>query len=330
MVRIPTEPPVIAPLPDGVDRPQWSVMIPVYNCSQYIEKTLRSVLDQAPGPEKMQIEVVDDCSTDADVGALVQRVGEGRVGYTRKEQNMGSLRNFETCINRAKGHYLHLLHGDDFVKPGFYTEMEALLNQYPDAGAAFCDFIFVNEHSEELYTEKPLMTHAGPIENALLVLGSMQRIQTPAMVVKRSTYEQLGSFYAVKYGEDWEMWVRIASKFPMLHSPKHLACYRLHSSNITGQSLTTGQNIKDINTVMRLIQQHLPAAERGRIMKNARFHFSIYYAWMAHKLYAEHPDRKAALAQIEGALKMSKNRTTLLLAAKLYAKVLLRYKSIVA
>jgi len=31
------------------------------------------------------------------------------------------------------------------------------------------------------------------------------------MVVKREVYEKLGGFYGVEYGEDWEMWVRIAA-----------------------------------------------------------------------------------------------------------------------
>jgi glycosyltransferase involved in cell wall biosynthesis len=45
----------------------WSVMIPVYNCFNYIEITLNSVLQQAPSSELMQIEVIDDCSIDGDV-----------------------------------------------------------------------------------------------------------------------------------------------------------------------------------------------------------------------------------------------------------------------
>jgi glycosyltransferase involved in cell wall biosynthesis len=42
-------------------------MIPVYNCFNYIEITLNSVLQQAPSSELMQIEVIDDCSIDGDV-----------------------------------------------------------------------------------------------------------------------------------------------------------------------------------------------------------------------------------------------------------------------
>ena len=53
----------ILPVPEGTPRPVWSVMIPTYNCAKYLRETLVSVLAQDPGPEQMQIEVVDDYST---------------------------------------------------------------------------------------------------------------------------------------------------------------------------------------------------------------------------------------------------------------------------
>src|SRR5664279_5541505 len=109
--RIPSTPPEIKPVADNIHRPLWSVMIPTYNCSQYLIDNLQSILEQDPGPGLMQIEVVDDYSTDTDVEYLVQKIGKGRVNYYRQPVNVGSIRNFETCLNRAKGQYIHLLHG---------------------------------------------------------------------------------------------------------------------------------------------------------------------------------------------------------------------------
>ena len=140
--RIPQSPPQIHKLPDHVIRPRWSVMIPTYNCSRYLIDNLHSVLQQDPGPDHMQIEVVDDFSTDSDVEALVREVGKGRVGFYRQPMNVGSLRNFETCLNRAKGHYIHLLHGDDQVRPGFYSEIEKLFTMFPAGRRGFYRIYF--------------------------------------------------------------------------------------------------------------------------------------------------------------------------------------------
>src|SRR6478609_217580 len=92
--RIPLSPPPVTRI-NGGNRPLWSVMIPTYNCTNYLKQTLESVLAQDPGQDKMQIEVVDDCSIDGDTRALVEEIGKGRIGFFRQEKNIGSLRNFE-------------------------------------------------------------------------------------------------------------------------------------------------------------------------------------------------------------------------------------------
>lgn len=323
--RIPSTPPHIAPVPEHEIRPLWSVMIPAYNCSPFLAQTIRSVLSQDLGPDIMQIEVIDDHSTDADVGAIVEAEGKGRVVYYRKEKNMGSIRNFETCLNRAKGHLVHILHGDDFVMNGFYREIGKLFATYPEIGAAFADFYFVDDTGRVMYSDSKLLDKPGVLKDWLLYMATKQRIQPPAMVVKRSVYEHLGGFYAVKYGEDWEMWTRIAANYPVAHTPEVLASYRVHNNSITGTSLTSGQNVKDLKKVISIIQTYLPPNKRAKLKREAEKKFSIYFAWLSHKLYHENHDKKGARLQINGALSLSRNWTTLGLALKLYLKLLIRY-----
>ena len=65
--------PSIAPVASDVHRPLWSVMIPAYNCARYLRQSLESVLVQDLGPSHMQIEVVDDRSTEDDPEKLSVR-----------------------------------------------------------------------------------------------------------------------------------------------------------------------------------------------------------------------------------------------------------------
>src|SRR5438309_6925951 len=93
-----------APVNGTAPRPFWSVMVPTYNRTDLLLRTLGSLLAQDPGPEQMQIEVVDNASTEVDVPSLIAQVdGKGRIGYFRQHKNIGAFRNFHTCIDRARG-----------------------------------------------------------------------------------------------------------------------------------------------------------------------------------------------------------------------------------
>jgi glycosyltransferase involved in cell wall biosynthesis len=325
--RIPVCPPIIAPVSSHHSRPLWSVMIPTYNCITYLQETLESVLIQDPGIDIMQIVVVDDCSTDGDVSALVQAIGKGRIEYIQQAKNVGSLRNFETCLNRSLGQWVHILHGDDWVAPGFYAEIAFLFGKHPEAGAAFtsnANFFISAEGKDEVMPRSPVIEEAGIIKNFLLLIASFPRLETPSIVVKRSVYEQLGGFFAVHYGEDWEMWTRIASHFPVAYSPKCLAYYRyLNNTSITNRSIKDGQNIRDILKVIGIIQTYLPPEHRKELKAHALREYAVYCASLAHELY--NTDIEAAFVQARGALEMSRDSAVIYMVFKLYLKKIIHY-----
>ena len=126
--------PQIRPISEEGHRPLWSVMIPVYNRVKYLRQALESVLSQGYGQDEMQIEVVDDCSANSEAEAIVKEIGCDRISFYRQRQRVGFVSNWNTCIERARGHLVHILHDDDFVANGYYEEVNALRNKYPDLG----------------------------------------------------------------------------------------------------------------------------------------------------------------------------------------------------
>src|SRR6266478_2759297 len=137
-------PPALGVLPINGDRPFWSVMIPTYNPrADYLEETLWSVLKQDPGPDQMQIEIVDDCSDDDTAFEVTRRVGAGRVTFHRELENRGLANSWNRCLERARGHWVHILHQDDIVLPGFYDLLRKGV-ECSEAGAIFCRHAIVN------------------------------------------------------------------------------------------------------------------------------------------------------------------------------------------
>jgi GT2 family glycosyltransferase len=315
---------LISPIRDRKPRPRWSVMIPTYNCANYLRETLASVLEQDPGADVMQIEVVDDCSTQDNPAAVVEELGKGRVGFYQQPQNVGYIRNFETCLQRSRGRLVHLLHGDDFVKDGFYRQMELAFDKNPDLGAAFCRHIAVDERGDRIWISDLEQSETGIFIPGIERLAVKQRIQTPSIVVPRHIYEHLGGFDRrfSCCGEDWEMWVRIASKYPIWYETEPLAVYRIHSQSISRLSTRTGADIRDLRMAIEIVKPYLPAQIADRISRQAKEHWALFsLRHLAPKMLAM-GDRRGALNQMIEALKCSRSLEVIKGVSKMSIKLL--------
>jgi glycosyltransferase involved in cell wall biosynthesis len=262
----------IAPVADDVARPRWSVMIPTFNSGRFLASTLESVLVQDPGPSVMQITVVDDHSTEDDPADVLRSLGAARVELVRQPQNVGHVRNFNTCLERSRGHLVHLLHGDDQVRPGFYEAMRRPFEAHPDVGAAFCRFIAMDERGH-WHTLAPLVRdESGVLDGWLEEIALGQRLQAPSIVVRRDVYERVGGFddRIRFYGEDWEMWVRVAAHTAVWYETEPLAVYRTHGASLSGRSARTGDNVRDLVTAIRLNKALLPPERAAAITRRAR------------------------------------------------------------
>lgn len=257
-------PPPIDPVAGGQPRPFWSVMIPTYNCAHYLRETLASVLAQDPGPEQMEIEVVDDQSTRDDPEAVVRELGRGRVRFFHQPQNCGPIRNFNTCIARSRGQWLHILHGDDTVRPGFYAEARRAIEAHPEIGAVTCRFVHMDEDSIWTYLSEIEARRGGVLGPDFIArMMLINRVMFPAMIVRRSVYETIGGFRPqLVHCADWDMWLRTARHVPVFYNPEPLACYRVHSAADTARLVATGENVVDERRFMDILASYVPAAEQ--------------------------------------------------------------------
>ncbi len=312
----------IPPVPEGVTRPVWSVMIPTYNCAKYLRETLASVLAQDLGPEVMQIEVVDDHSTQDDPEAVVEELSHGRVKFYQQPENVGYIRNFETCLQRSQGKLIHLLHGDDCVRDGFYRKLQRGFDEKPEIGAAFCRHIIMDEQNHWTWISWLEQAESGILDNWLERIAVQQRIQTPSIVVRRDVYERFGGFdrRISCWGEDWEMWVRIAAHYPIWYEVEPLALYRRSSASLSGRSVRTGEDIQDFRKAISITRQYLPSDCADRFAKMALKNYAFYALNSANEL-AKSGDTRASLNQLREAFRCSSSFKVILSSLKLSVKI---------
>jgi len=271
-------PAAIDPLPEKSCRFFWSVMIPTYRPQEtYLRQTLESVLSQAPGPEQMQIEVVDDASPDVDVAALVRSIAGGRVAFSRTTKNLGLAGCWNTCIGRARGQWVHILHQDDYVLPEFYQTLARAAARHPEVGLLATRSFFVDAEAVVISVSPRLKNLEGGTRAADDLFYSAP-FQCPGVVVKRSVYEARGGFRTdLAYTLDLEMWARAISATGGLLTPEVLACYRQSDSNETGRLLRTAENLRDIDRLNKIFSDRHPGFD-GRLARGHQLARSLQMA----------------------------------------------------
>jgi hypothetical protein len=211
------------------------------------------------------------------------------------------------------------------VREGFYRKLERAFSTRQDIGAAFCRYMSLDENGN-WQTIAPLeQLESGVLPNWLEKIATGQRLQPPSMVVRREVYEQLGGFdeRISSYGEDWEMWVRIAAHYPVWYETEPLALYRIHKSSLTGNTLRTGENARELRQVIEINRAYLPEEHAEAWTNRARVSFALACLRRARRML-DVKDYDGSLAQTREAFKTSRSLPVIVQAIPLIARSIWR------
>lgn len=156
-----------------------SIVIPVYNVENYLERCIRSVLNQTYG--NLEIILVDDGSPDR-CGELCERYAreDSRVkAYHKANGGLSDARNYG--VAKASGQYIAFIDSDDYIAPNYIEYLYDLLRKY-GADISCCYMIkAVDDHAEycvntAIPAEQPLTGR----EASLALLGSLYMVLVTA------------------------------------------------------------------------------------------------------------------------------------------------------
>ena len=188
--------------------PAISIITPAYDVARFVGATVDSVLAQTVASWEMV--VVDDGSQDG-TAAVVSRRRDPRIRLFR-QKNAGVSAARSRAIAAARGHTILFLDADDWLAPDALARLSAALHAEPDAVGAYGAFAFVAEEAEPgdpPLRRKPGPFPAGDILERLLVENLFAN--GGHLLLRREAVERAGPFLShLRYGEDWEYWVRLA------------------------------------------------------------------------------------------------------------------------
>jgi glycosyltransferase involved in cell wall biosynthesis len=210
--------------------PRLSVVIPTYNRADLIYETIDSILAQTY--RDYEVIVVDDGSTDL-TPEVVDRYRDKGVRLIR-QQNSGPGAARNNGIQSAGGELVAFVDDDDLWAPNKLERQVALFDQDPGLTWAYSDaYAFDSDTRREMYTwSQQVQLYEGWIATQLIL---QDFIPSPTPVVRRNVFDVVGYFSEKKKpeAEDWEMWLRIASRYPVGLVRETLAGYRQHARRLT-------------------------------------------------------------------------------------------------
>ncbi len=143
------------------DNPLVSVIIPIYNRYEMGVKAIESALNQTY--THIEVVVGDNCSTDGTFGLLQNDYSNNeKVVLFQNSENLGPVRNWIKCLNRAKGEYIKILWSDDMMTEQFIEEAMKVLLENDKVGFVYSKVRMVDEQgSSDLANEKYMLGNTG-------------------------------------------------------------------------------------------------------------------------------------------------------------------------
>jgi glycosyltransferase involved in cell wall biosynthesis len=202
-----------------------SIVIPCYNAKRFIAEAAGSACAQT-WPD-VEVIVVDDGSTDGSAGEVAARCPATRV---LRQANAGLARARNAGAAASSGDVLIFLDADDRLRPTAAASAVGALAQHPDAAMVFGRCQWMAEDGTPLPT--PLPRISGDYYAELLRHNC---IWMPAMAaVRRAPFLATGGFDArVNPSADYDLYLRLASRYPIASHEETVADYRQHASSMS-------------------------------------------------------------------------------------------------
>jgi glycosyltransferase involved in cell wall biosynthesis len=203
--------------------PLVSVVTPSFNQAQFLEETMRSVLDQ--DYPRIEYIVVDGGSTDGSVD-VIRRYAD-RLAYWVSENDRGQADAINKGWSRVTGDIVAFLNSDDYYLPGAISRVVEAFREHPAAGLVSGQGAWVSESGEWIQRTRWQIGEDERYEP--FNLYRVTALPQPAAFVRRRVIEEVGmldpSFH---FGLDGEFFLRVLGNFPALSLPETIACMRLH------------------------------------------------------------------------------------------------------
>lgn len=213
--------------------PKVSIIIPTYNSSLFIKRTIESVFRQTF--KDWELIIVDDCSTDQTTDIIEDLMMDNpKIKLFKTPQNSGAPALPKNIgIEKAQGEYIAFLdHDDEWLPEKLEKQLEFFeKNKNKKIGLVSCGANLINENQK-------CFSKYNPNQFRYDFPGILLRnpiYSNSSVMMRKDVINQVGQRdLNMKYSEDWDMWIRTAKAgFELCFVNQLLFNYHLHGNNVT-------------------------------------------------------------------------------------------------
>lgn len=204
--------------------PRITIITPSFNQVRYLERTIRSVLDQ--NYPNLEYFIVDGGSNDGSVDTI--RKYENRLAWWCSEYDKGQTNAINKGLRRATGEWIAWQNSDDIYYPGVFMDLANMANRYPKAGLIIGDIMLIDENDRPFRD----IRYVKPTYNSLLAEGMV--LTNQAAFWHRSLHNKIGLMNEeLNYSFDYEWFLRLTKMANGVHCKKIWGALRLHDDTKT-------------------------------------------------------------------------------------------------
>lgn len=231
--------------------PMVSVLTTAFNREKYIGECIKSVLNSSFRDWEMII--VDDCSSDHSVSiAREYEKQDARIKVYVNEKNLGDYPNRNMAASFATGKYLKYLDADDIIYPYSLSIMAEVMERHPETALGLSFNVI-----DDLQPYPQLVSSHDAVYSFFKgrnILG----VGPSAAIIRRDAFEEVGGFSGKQYIGDSELWLNLASGYPVVKLQPALVWWRQHEGQqmfMEKKDLTV-QKIRFVHKIEMLNKLH--------------------------------------------------------------------------
>lgn len=215
-----------------IKQPLVSVLMTAYNREKYIAEAIESVL--ASSYTNFELIIVDDSSKDktVEIAKSFEKI-DTRIKVYINEKNIGDYANRNQAACYANGKYIKYLDSDDVIYKYSLNIMVEAMERFPDASYAFTNFPNQDDNAPFPIVFSPKQAYMEHFfKDGFFYSGP------GGTIIRKSIFLKEGGFSGIRMVGDYELWLKLGAKYPVIKIQPNLVWWRKHE----GQEYVVGNS----------------------------------------------------------------------------------------